>query len=71
MPYTAASAELYDPDDDSWTSLPSMPEPRAAGAAVTLPDGSILVLGGHRQQEAESGFETSSLSSAVRLLVGP
>ena len=70
VPETIASVEVYDPDDDAWTSLPSMPEPRAAGAAVTVPDGSILVVGGHHQHEAESGVETSSLASAVRLVVG-
>jgi hypothetical protein len=73
MPNTTASVELYDPDDDSWTSLPSMPEPRAAGAAVTLPDGSVLTLGGHRRQDAGGlgAIETSSLWTVARLVVGP
>jgi hypothetical protein len=68
---TTATARLYDPDDDSWADLPPLPEARAAGAAVTLPDGSVLVVGGHRQQAAESGVDTFSLPTALRLVVSP
>ena len=68
---TTATARLYDPDDDSWADLPPLPEARAAGAAVTLPDGSVLVVGGHRQQATDSGVDTFSLPTAVRLVVSP
>jgi len=67
---STTSAQLYDPNDDSWANLPPMPEVRAAGAAVTLPDGSILVVGGHRLEDSQSGFERFSLNSAIRLVIG-
>ncbi len=70
-PSTTATAGLYDPDGDSWTTLPEMPEARAAGAAVTLADGSILVVGGHCTQASESGDETVSLATVDRLVVSP
>jgi hypothetical protein len=72
-PLTTATGRLYDPDDDSWTDLPQMPEARAAGAAVTLADGSILVVGGHRTQAPESGDEHNRISLATvdRLVVSP
>ncbi|MGZ8563593.1 MAG: Kelch repeat-containing protein, partial [Candidatus Limnocylindria bacterium] len=69
-PLTTVTGRLYDPDDDSWTDLPQMPEARAAGAAVTLVDGSILVVGGHRTQASASGDETvTPLATVDRLVV--
>ena len=41
-----ASAELYDPDSDTWTATESMNEARAYIAVVLLGDGTVLVAGG-------------------------
>jgi hypothetical protein len=40
------TAAMYDPGAGTWTDLPELPSPRAFGIAVTLNDGSVLVLGG-------------------------
>jgi hypothetical protein len=39
-------AEIYDPALDRWTTTTPMPMPRLGGAAVLLPDGSVLIAGG-------------------------
>lgn len=41
------AAEILDPADDTWTSIPDLPTARAGGIAVPLPDGSVLLVGGH------------------------
>jgi hypothetical protein len=41
-----ASAELYDPVAESFTSAESMTDPRAFHAAVALADGTVLITGG-------------------------
>jgi hypothetical protein len=43
-----ADAELYDPAADRWTVAAPLAAPRAGHAAMTLPDGSVLVFGGRR-----------------------
>jgi len=43
---TLDSAEEYDPDNDTWTPIASLPEPRESFAAVTGPDGKIYIFGG-------------------------
>ena len=68
-PTSTLTADLYDPASDSWSALPPMPEARGAGAAVTLPDGSLLMVGGHRFEGAEPGL-SGPLSTAVRLVIG-
>ncbi|MCA8964459.1 MAG: hypothetical protein H6838_00660 [Planctomycetes bacterium] len=40
------TTELYDPLLDSWTPGPNLRTPRAAHAAITRPDGKVLLLGG-------------------------
>ncbi len=40
------TTELYNPVTDTWTAGPNLRTPRAAHAAVTRPDGKILVIGG-------------------------
>jgi hypothetical protein len=66
---TVASADLYDPDADTWSSLPPMPEARAGGAAVVLADGSVLIVGGYNESPvSESGERPTGLASAVRFV---
>jgi len=69
----ARSAELYDPASGAWSTLPPMPSARAGGAAVTLADGSMLLLGGY--DDKTSGWvecdQPSGLASAVRLVPSP
>ncbi|QBS44352.1 kelch repeat-containing protein [Nocardia sp. CS682] len=43
---TSASAEIYDPDAETWTSIAPMNDARAAHQAVLLRDGRVLVIGG-------------------------
>jgi hypothetical protein len=63
-----AVAELYDPAANTWSPLPPMPAGIAGGAAVALPDGSVLVVGGYAY--AADG-ERPTFSSAVRLVSSP
>jgi hypothetical protein len=67
------TAELYDPDADSWTALPPMPEHRAGGAAVTLGDGSVLLVGGYYEtrQSWDCSEGPTGLVSTVRFVPGP
>lgn len=65
---STVTAQLYDPSTDSWSELLPMPEPRAAAAVVTLPDGSILIVGGHVASARPDGG--SDLATVVRLLIG-
>jgi hypothetical protein len=40
-------SELYDPDRGTWTATGKMTNPRHSHAAILLPDGDVLVAGGH------------------------
>ena len=40
------STEIYDPVANTWTAGPNMATPRAAHAAITRPDGKVLLAGG-------------------------
>jgi hypothetical protein len=40
-------SELYDPDSGTWTATRSRPAQRHSHAAILLPDGRVLVAGGH------------------------
>ncbi len=66
-----ASAEAYDPATDTWSPLPSMPEPRAGGAAAVLGDGSVLLVGGYTEKAGEQGRERIVLASATRFVPSP
>ena len=44
---TMAASELYDPDSGTWTATRSQPAQRHSHAAILLPDGMVLVAGGH------------------------
>jgi hypothetical protein len=41
------TGEVYDPDSDTWTVTGRMADPRHSHAAILLPDGKVLVAGGH------------------------
>ena len=45
-PQTTATAMLYHPATNTWTSTGSMTTPREAQAATLLPDGQLLMAGG-------------------------
>ncbi len=70
------AASLYDPATDVWTALPPMPEPRAGGVAVTLTDGSVLIVGGYNETltfddtDCETQDQPTGLASAVRFVPG-
>jgi hypothetical protein len=41
------TGEVYDPDSGTWTATGRMTNPRHSHAAILLPDGKVLVAGGH------------------------
>lgn len=41
-----ASAEIYDPDSNTWTSIDGMGAARAFATATALPSGKVLIVGG-------------------------
>jgi serpin B len=43
-----ADTEIYDPRAGTWTATAPLPEPRERASAVTLADGSVLIIGGDR-----------------------
>ncbi len=47
---TSAGVELFDPATRSWTELAQLSEPRYGHAAVLLDDGTVLVIGGRRNE---------------------
>lgn len=52
------TAEIYDPDTAAWQSIVSMVHPRHHPDLVLLPDGCVLVVGGHRSEhEDDDGHE--------------
>jgi hypothetical protein len=60
------SAELFFPATDSWVPLAPLPQARSGGAAVALPDGTALLVGGH----TGDGYYCSGLDSTVRFMPG-
>jgi len=68
-----ATVQVYDPAANAWSALPPMPGPRAAGAIVTLHDGSLLIVGGTggTPQEADPCTSPLGLDSAIRYVPGP
>lgn len=67
------TSEIYDPRTDTWTSGPDLLEERYDGQAVTLNDGSVLVVGGLnvRNVNAETPFCPPRLTSVERLTPVP
>lgn len=49
-PETTAGAAFFDAARGEWLPLPPMPAPRASHAAVPLPDGRVLLIGGRAPQ---------------------
>lgn len=77
IPYgVATDAELYDPASNTWTELPPMTQPRAWGTAVTLPDGTVLLVGGDdRNDGTRTGNDAcrsraAGLATTVRFMPG-
>jgi len=67
-----ATAEILDPATDGWSRLPPMPEARAGGAAIALPDGSVLLVGGFNDATpAVACDQPGGLSSTVRFVPQP
>lgn len=52
------TVEVYDPADDSWATLPSMPSTRTDLAAVTTCDGRLFVIGGDEGDDTECATAT-------------
>jgi len=60
--YTAtSSAEIYDPNDDSWTMTAPMGAPRALQTATLLNDGEVLVAGGATAYNGAAAQLTTSV----------
>src|SRR5882724_4297209 len=51
------SAELYDPNADSWTQINPMTSARANATAVLLPDGRVLIAGGDNSGSPSNTIE--------------
>jgi hypothetical protein len=69
------TAALFDPATGAWTTLPPMPEHRAGGTAVALPDGSALLVGGYYEPTSTEYFPDceegpTGLASTVRFVPG-
>jgi hypothetical protein len=47
-----ASAERYDPDQNSWSDAGEMSQPRWEHVAVRLEDGRVLILGGCKEEQS-------------------
>lgn len=62
--FSTALADLYDPATNTWLPLLPMTEARGSGAAVTLPDGSVLLVGGVDDSQGGTGV----LASAIRFV---
>jgi hypothetical protein len=71
------TTEIYDPKSDTWTIGPPLRAPRQRGYAMTLPDGSVLVYGGHGPWSQPPSPDTGStecpppIADTERLYVVP
>ena len=58
------TAELYDPQSQTWSAVPPMGSKRSGLAAVVLPGPRVLVMGG---QDGHSDLNTAELYELVEL----
>ncbi len=63
-----ADSEIYDPATNTWTATTPLPEPRERASAVTLADGSVLLVGGDRGYvgEPSTPWCPEPIAAAVR-----
>lgn len=67
------TSEVYDPGTDAWTAGPTLLQPRMDGHALTLEDGSVLILGGIAEPNTQlaTPFCPGGLTSVERLHPAP
>jgi len=61
-----ATAELYDPASDRWSPAGRLGEGRTKHAAVRLPDGRVLLVGGARDRESRGRLASTELYDPPR-----
>ena len=62
---TESSAEIYDPDNGTWTAAASMSAPRGGHSASLLSDGRVLVTGGSESGYFGGGPKTAELYDPI------
>jgi hypothetical protein len=67
---STATSEIWDPAPAAFSDGPQLAEARARFALVTLPDGSVLVIGGEARYDAQRG-RGQGLASAEILDLSP
>ncbi|MBL8740878.1 MAG: hypothetical protein JNK04_07290, partial [Myxococcales bacterium] len=59
------SVEQFDPETETWSELPSLPEPRSNHTTTLLEDGRLLIVGGARSNQNGSPSPEGVLSTAL------
>ncbi len=59
------TVELFDPESETWSGLPELPEARSNHTTTLLEDGRLLVVGGARSNQNGSPSPEGVLSTAV------
>ncbi|AGC43963.1 hypothetical protein MYSTI_02647 [Myxococcus stipitatus DSM 14675] len=67
----STSAALWDTAREEWLEVPALPEPRQDHAAVPLPDGRVLLIGGRDDQTTELASTRFWEPAARRCSPGP
>ncbi|MCP3097455.1 kelch-like protein [Myxococcus sp. K15C18031901] len=68
---TSAGAAFWDTAREEWLELPALPAPRQDHAAVALPDGRVLLVGGRDMQVTELGSTVFFDPESRRFTEGP